>query len=343
MESAAKRAMEAGDARIVRNDFTIETADGVRVAIREVRTTGESPRVPMVLLHGTAIPGLSEFDLPVPGGSLAGDLAARGHVCYILDARGFGRSQRPAEMGGDPTGLRPLVRTVEITRDLEAAVDELRRATGHDRVGVFGWGVGGTCAAMLGALRPEKISHLVLYVVVYGGVGGHPMFSDAGRWDDPDHPYRLNPAEFGAYNVTPLSTLESHWNNLIPVEDKDSWRDPEMLKAFQAALLDGDPTSMTREPPSYRSPNGMLEDLHLMAGHGQRLFHASQIYSQVMIVRPELDNLSRKEDVDVLVNDLCHAEEVVLWEPHESTHYLVLDRPQHGRDELLERLDSFLA
>lgn len=327
---------------VLRRDFTVETGDGVTIAVREVRPDGPATRTPMVLLHGTTIPGLSEFDLSVPGGSLAEDLARRGHVCYIPDARGFGRSQRPAEMDGDPLEGRPLVRTIEITRDLEAAVDHLRAATGHDQVGVLGWGVGGTCAAMLAALRPEKISHLVLYVVVYGGEGGHRMFRDAERWDDPAHPYRLNPANFGAYKYNVLSGLEAHWDRLIPVDDKDSWRDPAMLRAFQQALLDGDPTSGTRQPPSYRSPNGMLEDLHLMAGHGQRLFHASQIAARVMIVRPEFDDLARKEDIEVLVQDLCHAREVDLWEPEGATHYLILDRPDRGRDAFLERLNAFL-
>lgn len=327
---------------ILRRDFFLQAGDGVGLAVREVRPDGPTERTPMVLLHGTTIPGISEFDLPVPGGSLAEDLARKGHVCYILDARGFGQSERAAEMENPPVPTRPLVRTIEITRDLEAAVDHLRHATGQNQVGVFGWGLGGTCAAMLSALRPEKISHIVLYVVVYGGVGGHPMFADRTRWDDPAHPYRLNPAEFGNYKLNQLGSLKGHWDSLIPIEDKDVWRDPAMVDAFEAALLVGDPTSRDREPPSYRSPNGMMEDLHLMGAHGQRLFHASQIYSKVMIVRPGHDNLARKEDIDVLVEDLCHAEEVILWEPEDSTHYLILDRPERGRDELLARLDSFL-
>ncbi len=328
--------------KIERRDFTVETADGVRVAIREVRRPGTAPRTPMVLLHGTSIPGLSEFDLPVPGGSLAEDLAARGHVCYILDARGFGRSERPAAMSEPPTATAPLVRTIEITRDLEAAVDHLRDTTGQDRVGILGWGIGATCAGMFAALRPEKVSHLVFYAIVYGGAAGNPLFQDPERWDDPDHRYRLNPAVFGNYKFNELSALENHWNRLIPVEDKDAWRDPAMLTAFQEALLDGDPTSRDRTPPSYRSPNGMLADLHLMGGHGQRLFHASQIYAKVLIVNPEYDELSQPEDIDVLMDDLCHAEAVELWEAAGCTQYLILDRPQHGRDEMLARLDGFL-
>lgn len=327
---------------IVRTDFTVKTADGVAVAIREVRRSGPAARTPMVLLHGTTIPGLSEFDLPVPGGSLAEDLAVQGHIVYVLDARGFGRSERPAEMDEPPTATRPLVRTIEITRDLEAAVDHLRAAAGQDRVGILGWGLGGTCAGMFAALRPEKVSHVVFYAVVYGGAAGNPLFRDSARWDDPAHPYRLNPANFGNYKFNELSGLESHWDRLIPVEDKAAWRDPAMLAAFQQALLDGDPTSRDRTPPSYRSPNGMFEDLHLMGAHGQRLFHASQIYAKVMIVRAEHDDLSQKADIDVLVDDLCHAEEVVLWEPEGATQYLILDRPEHGRDEMLQRLSGFL-
>ena len=106
---------------INRRDFHIQTRDGVSIAIREVKRDGASDKVPMILLHGTRIPGLSEFDLPVENGSLAADMAAKGHVCYIVDARGFGRSERPAEMEEPPKPYaKSLARSIDITRDIDA-------------------------------------------------------------------------------------------------------------------------------------------------------------------------------------------------------------------------------
>jgi pimeloyl-ACP methyl ester carboxylesterase len=328
---------------ITRTDMHITTADGYRIAIREVKSS-KRDRVPMILLHGTRIPGLSEFDLPVENGSLAADLAARGHVVYILDARGFGRSQRPAAMEQPPVpGADALVRTIEITRDLDAAANYLIGATGQSKVGLFGWGVGGTCCAMYAALWPEKVSHIVLYAVIYGGVGDHPTFTIGSKWDDPDNPGHFNRKDFGNYAFNSLELLDVHWDEQIPIADKHAWRDPAMLAAFRQALLDGDPTSMDRDPPSYRSPNGMLEDLYRMGCNGSKLFDAHQIYCKVMIVKPEYDSLCRMSDMEVFMDDLQHAQEVLLWAPPDTTHYILLDRPERGRSALLDRMDGFLT
>jgi pimeloyl-ACP methyl ester carboxylesterase len=327
---------------IARHDFHLKTTDGVSIAVREVRSTNVSGRTPIILMHGTRIPGISEFDLPVANGSLAGDLAAAGHICYIVDARGFGNSERPAAMDLPPDSSRPLVRTIEITRDVDAAVDHLRQASGEDRVALLGWGVGATCVAMYGALHPEKVSSLILYCMVYGGVGDHPSIKIGSQWDDPDRPGRFNQKVHGNYSFNGIDMLEKHWDQQIPIADKAAWRDPAMVTAFREALLDGDPSSRQRTPPTYRSPNGMLEDLYLMGATGQKLFHASQIYCPVFIVNPEYDGLCRDTDMAAFCADLCHSPQIIHWQAANTTHYLLLDRPERGRDEFLARIDAFL-
>lgn len=327
---------------ISRRDFYLDTADGLKIWVREVRSDIAPHRTPMVLLHGTRIPGISEYDLPVENGSLAAHLAGAGHVCYIVDARGFGKSDRPAVMEEPPQPTQPLFRTAEITRDVGTAVDHLRQATGHDKVGLFGWGVGATCIAMYAALYPEKVSHLVLYCMIYGATADHPSIKIGSIWDDPDNPGRFNQTRFGNYTYNGVDMLEHHWDQQIPIADKAAWRDPAMVTAFREALLDGDPTARDRDPPSYRSPNGMLEDLYLMGATGQKLFHASQITCAVFIVNPEYDGLCRDTDMEVFCRDLYHSPEVIHWQAKNSTHYLLLDRPERGRAEFLTRLDKFL-
>ena len=326
---------------ILKKDIDVRTVDNVRIAIRDVHAADVSARTPMILMHGTRIPGISEYDLPVENGSLSGDLAAKGHRCFIPDARGFGRSDRPAEMSEPRTKNRPIVRTLEITRDIDAAVDHARAETGFEKVGLMGWGVGATGILMYAALWPEKVSHLILYCPVYGGVGGHHRFREGSKWDDPKQPGRFNQTEFGNYTFNAVDMLGADWARQIPIEDKDAWRDPDMLAAFQQALIEGDPTAKDRTPPTYRSPNGMLEDLYMM-GTGHKLMHASQVYSRVMIVRPEYDTLSRMPDIEVLMADLVHAEEVRLYAPPNTTQYVMLDRPERGRNDLLAEMDDFL-
>ena len=328
---------------IQRSDFFVETVDGVRIAIREVRSDGVPDRVPMVLMHGTRIPGLSEFDLPVENGSLAADLAAKGHVCYIADARGFGRSERPPEMDAPPLpGAKSLARSIEITRDVDAAVDHLLASTGQSRAAIFGWGVGGTIAAMYAALWPEKVSHIIGYMMIYGGAGTHAQFGPGSAWDDPENSGHFNKAAWGNYAWNGLELLDVHWDRQIPIRDKSAWRDPAMLEAFRQALIDGDPLAATRDPPQYRSPNGMLEDLFIMGARTEPLFSASQVYCNVMIARGEYDGLCRVEDMEAFMGDMSNAESVVFWNRPDTTHYVLLDRPERGRDDLLRALDAFL-
>lgn len=326
---------------ILRNDTHVRTADDVRIAVREVSAPSAQPRTPMILMHGTRIPGNSEYDLPVENGSLSADLAARGHHCFIPDARGFGGSDRPDEMAQPRTSGRPIVRTIEITRDITAVAEHALAKTGADKVGLFGWGVGAMACMMYAALWPERVSHLVLYCPVYGGAGGHPKYGVGSKWDDPDRPGHFNQAEYGNYSYNAIDMLGADWARQIPIEDKDAWRDPNMLKAFQQALIDGDPTTNERTPPTFRSPNGMLEDLNMM-GCGNIIMHASQVYARVMIVRPEYDSLSHMPDVEALAADLRHAEEVRLYAPPNTTQYIILDRPERGRNALLAEMDDFL-
>lgn len=330
-------------AAVERRDFRIKTADDINIAIREVRLPGAAgtAKTPMVLLHGTRVPGISEYDLPVPNGSLAEVLAEAGHTTFIVDARGFGKSDRPKEMDEPPKRpSKPLYRAMEITRDVDAAVRELRKATGKDQVGLFGWGVGGTICMMHAAMWPEHISHLILYNVLYGGVEGHHRLNELG-FEDPKRPGRFNQDKFGNYNFNKLDMLVDMWDRYVPVDDKDSWRDPAMVKAFEQALIDGDPGTLKHNPPAYRSPNGMVEDTFYM-GRGHKLMHASQVYARTMIIRPELDFLCRPGDVTALKADLVNAEEVRVYEPKNTTHYLIVDRPERGRAEAVAEILDFI-
>ncbi|MDF2810643.1 MAG: hypothetical protein K0S56_1674 [Microvirga sp.] len=329
---------------IARKDFTVKTVDGVTIAVRSVqlKVPPATPSTPMILMHGTRIPGISEFDLPVDGGSLAEDFARAGHVCFIPDARGFGGSERPAEMNEPPRTTKPIVRSLEITRDIDAAVNALRAETGAERVGLFGWGTGGTLVLMYAALWPEKVSHIILYNPLYGGVSDHPEIGRGSRWEDPDRPGRFNQQKYGNYYFNKVDMLRKGWDRQIPTEDKASWRDPRILAAFEQALVDGDPTSLEHDPPAYRSPNGMLEDSFYM-GAGHKLVHANQVYCRVMIISPEYDLWTRAGDLAALKEDLIHAEELRIWEPRNATHYILLDRPERGRNEALQRMEDFLS
>jgi pimeloyl-ACP methyl ester carboxylesterase len=327
---------------VVRRDFNVTAIDGVNIAVREVRSTNTtvSRGAPILLMHGTRVPGISEYDLPVKNGSVAEALALAGHVSFIPDARGFGRSDRPAAMSEPPNVSAPLARCLEITRDVDATVETMRAVCGTDKVALLGWGIGGTLVLMYACLWPDKVSHLILYNPLYGGRSEHPRYRDF-QLADPENALRFNVRKFGGYNFNTLDELLEKWDSSIPVADKESWRDPQVAKAFVQALADGDPTTITRDPPTFRSPNGMLEDSFYI-GIGEKLVHANQVRCKVLVIRPTLDYFSRPEDVSELKRDLINAEEVVVWEPENATHYVLLDRPERGRDATISVILDFI-
>jgi pimeloyl-ACP methyl ester carboxylesterase len=327
----------------VRTESFVASDSGVRIFVREVRDTSRpSSPVPILLVHGARAPGVASFDLPVPGGSLAADLAAAGHRVFLMDARGYGKSTRPAHMDGTPSQHAPLVRSDEVVRDVAAVVEWIRQHTGAPRVALFGWATGGHWAGMYSALYPDKVSHLILDNSLYGGVPQHPSLGKGSDLEDPKMPGRFNAAAMGAYRLSTGPSLVTMWERNIPVADKDSWRDPAVSRAYIQAALESDSTSASRNPPSLRAPTGALEDSFYLAT-GRQLWDGSLVTAATLILRGELDFWSRPEDAQLLESHLVHAARVKRVTIPQATHFVHLDRPEHGRAQLVREILEFVS
>jgi pimeloyl-ACP methyl ester carboxylesterase len=120
-----------------------------------------------------------------------------------------------------------------------------------------------------------------------------------------------------------------------------TWRDPRVAEAYREAALASDPAAGTHHPPALRAPTGAMEDSFYQA-IGRQLYDASSITARVLIVRAENDFWSRPEDVQTLAQHLTHAHAVKVLEIPYATHYVHLDRPEHGRDTLVSAVQEFL-
>ena len=98
---------------------------------------------------------------------------------------------------------------------------------------------------------------------------------------------KRKPTEFnfalGAYRVASEAANTGRWNGEIPVENKDEYRDPAFPAAFWNECLATDPTSNTRNPPSLRAPNGVLENSFYQAT-GRPLWNAANIYVPTLVI-----------------------------------------------------------
>ncbi|HHM8672180.1 alpha/beta fold hydrolase [Pseudomonas aeruginosa] len=337
--SAAAQQREGG---LMRQDFRVSTADGVALHVREVRGSGAIERPALILVHGARVPGIGSFDLDVPNGSLAGDLARlTGRAIFILDARGYGQSDRPTAMDHPTRESKPLSRAYEVIRDIDAVAAIARQRTGIDQVALLGWATGGMWAAYYASLWPEHVSELITFNALYGGSGKHEGLGLGSSNDDPVHSGRFNSA-IGGYALNTAASLLPSWDKTIPVQDKTEWRGPLVTEAYARAALSSDPQSGDHQPPAFRAPLGAMEDSFYQAT-GRRLFDAASIRAAVLVVRSEHDFWSRPEDAENFVHDAVHAESIRAVTLANATHYAHLDRPERGRSQFIDEVVKFLA
>lgn len=342
LAAAFAATVRSSPAGLRRRDLHVPTQDGMRIHMREVKPDVVSAGAPIVLVHGARVPGVASFDLEVANGSLAADLAQRANrPVYILDARGYGGSDRPAAMDRPAGENRPLSRAYEVVRDIDAAVRTAAQLSASAHVALLGWATGGAWAAYYSSLWPEHVSHLITLNALYGSGTPHPMLGPGSNTADPAHPDRLNPA-IGAYALAPASSLLAVWDRSIPMTDKSQWRDPQIADAYVAAALASDPESGRHEPPALRAPLGAIEDSFYQAA-GRRLFDASSISAHVLVVRSERDFWSRAEDAAEFAHDAVRARSIRLLTVPDATHFVHLDRPRRGRDLLLREVVGLLT
>jgi pimeloyl-ACP methyl ester carboxylesterase len=115
----------------------------------------------------------------------------------------------------------------------------------------------------------------------------------------------------------------------------------KLLKLIEKTALASDPAAGTYHPPALRAPTGAMEDSFYQA-IGRQLYDASSITARVLIIRTENDFWSRLEDAQTLAQHLTHAHTVKVLEIPQATHFVHLDRPEHGRDTLVSAVREFL-
>ena len=332
----------AEPAAVERQDFYVLGENGIRIFVREVLGTPHANGTPTILLiHGARVPGIASFDLKCAGGSLAADLAARGLAVYVMDVRGYGASTRPKEIDEPPGGRAALVRSNEAARDIGAVVDQIRERRKIAKVGLFGWATGGQWAGYYASLYPEKVAALIMLNSLYGGSSVHPLMGRGTDMEDASNPGHFNSAACGSYRLNEEKSLFGVWDRSIPSRSKDEWRDPAVAAAYAEAALASDPTSATRTPPSFRSPCGAMEDSFYLATRRQ-LWDASLITAPTLVLASERDFWLRPEDRELLRQHLVHATRVKIVVLKDATHFVHLDRAEHGRDVLLEEVVNFV-
>jgi len=228
-----------------------------------------------------------------------------------------------------------------VVEDIGAVIDWIRQRTRAPKVALLGWGAGGHTIGEFATRRPDVVAAVVFYNTLYGGGPEHPLVGKDSGLADPARPGRVNRATLGAYRLYDAAAILKPWDQSIPGADKSAWRDPQVAAGYLAAVLAGDPGAPPQRPPAVRVPTGPLADAFEVTT-GRQPWDAGLIQAPALIVFAERDFWSRAEDRDRLQAHLINAGEVKVVTLTGATHYAHLDRPEHGRQALIDALKSFL-
>lgn len=316
----------------VRKSFWIGSSHArwLSLHLHAVLPSERSPRAAL-LLHGATLASYV-FDLPVPGYSLQERIAAAGWASYALDARGFGRSTRPAP--GEPGCPvdRPFSNAAEGVADVADTVRFLYRDCRHTEIALVGYSWGTILAGRFVTAYPDAVNRMILFAPIYG--------TPNARWirqlGVPDCP--ADPGfGFGAYRWTTTEELQARWDSEIPTEEKMGWRANDVLTTVLEAALRSDPLSLTRAPRAFRSPSGCCVDL-FRAFSGHTAFDAGSIQLPILLVRGDSDTTSTAADQQLLLERLKSRDKRSVTIPS-GTHFACFER---SAPSLFEALLAFL-
>jgi len=337
---ASTHASRAQDAKIVKTDVQIDALDpGIKLFLREKmadKNTKFTDDNVVLFLHGATAPSACDFDLPYKDYSWADWMVKRGYVVYMGDYRNYGLSSREAAMDEPPAKNQPVTRSYLALRDIEAMVNYIKTKRGVKKVTLIGWSWGAMMAGYYASLHGENVNKLVLYAPLYN-FNDHTNLGAGSGLQNKRKPLEFNFA-LGAYRLASEAANTGRWNGEIPVDNKDEYRDPAVPVEFWKECMATDPTSATRNPPSLRAPNGVLEDSFYQAT-GRPLWFAGNIYAPTLTIAGAYDTWSFPEDREGLMRDLVHAPVKRSVLIPDATHFVLFEK---NRIQFFEEILKFL-
>ncbi len=330
----------AQEVKIAKSDSQIDGLDpGIKIFIREKMAEGNTRFTDdnvILFLHGATAPSTCDFDLSYQDYSWADWMVKRGYVVYMGDYRNYGYSSREPAMDEPAAKNQPVTRSYLALRDIQAMVNHIKTKRGVKKVTLIGWSWGAMMAGYYASLHSENVNKLVLYAPLYN-FNDHTNLGAGSGLQNKRKPTEFNFA-LGAYRLASEAANTGRWNGEIPVDNKDSYRDPAVPAEFWKECMATDPSSNSRNPASLRAPNGVLEDSFYQAT-GRPLWNAANIYVPTLVIGGNFDTWSFLEDREGLMRELVHApakRNIVITD---ATHFVLFEKK---RMELFGEVLKFL-
>ena len=309
-------------------EFMVPSDPGIEVYVRNKHPAGMrefSPERTVLFVHGATYPAHSAFDLELGGTSWMDYIARKGYDVYLIDLRGYGRSTRPPQMSQDPKANPAFATTQEVMRDVDAAVDFIRKRRGIDKVNLLAWSWGTAITQWYTSEKPHKVAKLALYAPVW--IRSTPSLVTAGAGPTP------------AYRVVDMSQARARWLTGVAPEHQATLIPPGWFEAWAEATLKSDPEAARRNPPTIRAPNGVVADGLRYWGNNTIPWDPAKITVPVLLVKGEWDVDTPAYMAQALFPKLTGAPYKRYVEIGGGTHTLVMER---NRMALFETVQQFL-
>src|SRR5258705_10079466 len=179
-------------------------------------TAGAAPLPVLGMVHGSAISGMSSWDLNVPGAgeySMMNVFANYGYDVWVIDFEGYGKSDVTSGNSDIKSGVADLV----------AATPLIAKETGQQKFHFMGESSGALRVAAFAAAHPEPVNRAFLGAYTYTGIGS-PTLNERAKQVDFYRTHNRRPR--------PKEMIES-----IFTRDKPGTSDPRVSAAMVASEL----------------------------------------------------------------------------------------------------------
>jgi pimeloyl-ACP methyl ester carboxylesterase len=281
------------------------------------RREGRSDALPPVLmLHGSTIPGSLAFDLRLGDRSWMEDLARSRRDVWSLDLRGYGRSWKPPVRPRADGGEEPAVDTEDAIADLVAAASYVREKTGASWIDLIGWSWGATVVAATASRRLTPVRRIVLH---------------APQWVR-DTPSAMVTAQAlqQSYRRVDAEALERRWFLGLSEAVRMAVSERGWRQTFHDAIQ--------AQGADFRVPNGTIKDIAAYWNAGRPFYRPERVDVPVRIITGSAD-VDTPIAQSLAILDLLPAATSDLVIVPGATHFALLEP---GRDTLFTAAHEFL-
>jgi pimeloyl-ACP methyl ester carboxylesterase len=322
--------LAADPPKIVTEEFMVPSVDpGIRLYVRNkhLEGSGKFPADHVLLyVHGATYPSETAFDLPLNGVSWMDYIARRGYDVYLVDIRGYGKSDRPAEMSQPPDQNAPIVRGETAVKDVGAAVDFILQRRGVAKLNLIGWSWGTVIMGWYTAQHNDKVNKLVLYAPLW------LRDVSTATLTDPN-------ARLGAYRSVSRDAAKGRWLAGVPADKQAALIPAGWFDAWADATFASDPVGAKQTPPVLRAPNGVVQDVNDYWSKGKPQYDPADIRVPTFLAHAEWDHDLPSYMLYAYFAKLTNAPYKRYVEIGEGTHTVIMEK---NRMQLFAAVQQFL-